>query len=183
MADHRIAVRAFEEEFASLRRVAEKAINQLNSEQLRVSPAPESNSAAVIMKHLAGNFRSRFTDLLTSDGEKPWRDRDGEFVDDLPQGDEGRRAILERWDEGWRCVLDALALLTDADLGRTVTIRGEPHTVARALARSLAHAGYHTGQIVSLARGLVGPDRWSVISVPRGGSAEHNRRMGYEPGR
>lgn len=176
---HRSLVAALQAEFVAQRAAAEKAIAQLGDDDLRRSAGGDTNSVAVIMKHLAGNLRSRFTDFLTSDGEKPWRDRDSEFLDDFAPGAAGRQQATARWNEGWACALAALDALTDADLARTVTIRGEPHTVQRALARSLAHAGYHTGQILLIARLLVGPERWRVITIPKGGSQEHNRRMGY----
>jgi len=135
------------------------------------------------MKHIGGNLRSRFIAFLTEDGEKLNRDRDGEFVDDFPPGDAGRDAALHAWGEGWTALDAALALLTDADLTRTVHIRGEPHTIALALARSLAHLAYHQGQITLIARIIVGPERWKVISIARGGTKAHLARMGYEPRR
>ncbi|MFO0783591.1 MAG: DUF1572 family protein [Phycisphaerales bacterium] len=181
MTAGRTAVEAFEQEFEAVKRGAEKAIVQLDDAQLRACLNAETNSVAVIMKHLAGNFCSRFTNFLTEDGEKPWRQRDGEFVDDFPAGAAGRAAVLARWEEGWACVRAALAPLTDADLGRTVTIRSEPHTVARALARALAHAAYHQAQMVLIARTTVGPGGWKTITIPRGQSAEYNRAKGHTP--
>lgn len=168
-------------EFRRHKDYADRAIAQLTDAQLRESPHAELNSIAVIVKHMAGNMRSRFTDFLTSDGEKPWRDRDGEFVDDFAD----RAAMLECWERGWRCLFEALLPLTTADLARTVTIRGEPHTVALAVARSLAHLSYHTGQIVLLARMMSLRDgtAWRTLTIPRGGSKEHNERLGHLPGR
>src|SRR5206468_2077898 len=115
---------------------------QLSDEQLRRPLDENTNSVAVIMKHVGGNLRSRFTDFLASDGEKPDRDRDGEFVDDFASRD----AILQHWECGWQVLFDALASLTPQDLTKTVTIRGEAHSVIDALHRALAHGGYHVGQ-------------------------------------
>ncbi|MBL0921414.1 MAG: DUF1572 family protein [Phycisphaerales bacterium] len=177
--DDRSLIRQFQAEFLAQRATADKAIAQLDDEQIRRSLDGDVNSVAIVMKHLAGNFLSRFTDFLTTDGEKAWRERDGEFVDDFAPGAAGRGQIEARWSEGWACLTGALDGLRDADLAGTVTIRGEPHTVQRALTRALAHAAHHTGQIVLLARMTVGPERWRTISIPRGGSKEYNRKMGY----
>lgn len=179
MSTDRTTIGAFEAEFASVRANAEKAIAQLDADQIRLRLDAESNSVAIIMKHVGGNLRSRFTSFLSEDGEKPWRNRDGEFIDDFPAGEDGLRAALESWNAGWGCVQGAMGGLVDADLGRVVTIRGEAHTVARALARSLAHVGYHAGQIMMIARTIVGPERWLTITVARGKSAEYNRKLGY----
>ena len=179
--DHSL-VQQFQAEFLAQRATADKAIAQLDDEQIRRSLDGDVNSVAIVMKHLAGNFLSRFTDFLTTDGEKPWRDRDGEFVDDFAPGapgTAGRAQIEARWSEGWECLTGALDALCDADLHKTITIRGEPHTVQRALTRALAHTAHHTGQIVLLARMTVGPERWRTISIPRGGSKEFNRKMGF----
>lgn len=176
----RCVISAFEKEFADIRRGAEQAIAQLDADLLRHQPDPGSNSIALIMKHVAGNLRSRFVDFLTTDGEKPWRARDGEFIDDFPSGEPGRIAIMAAWNDGWSVLISALAALEDADLPRMVCIRGQPLTVAQALARSLAHIGYHHGQIVVQARTLVGVERWKTISIPRGGSQAFNRSIGYE---
>ena len=124
------------------------------------------------MKHMAGNMRSRWTDFLTTDGEKPDRRRDSEFVSE----GEDRAAITLRWEEGWRTVFDALASLGPGDLSRTVTIRGEPHAVVEAVNRQLSHYGQHTGQIVFLAKHLRS-SAWKTLSIPRGGSESFNERM------
>jgi predicted secreted protein len=179
MSADRTSVGAFEAEFISVRANAEKAIVQLDDDQIRKRLEDGSNSVAVIMKHLGGNLRSRFTNFLSEDGEKPWRDRDEEFIDSFAPGGAGRREIVAHWDRGWSCVIAEIGMLTDADLGKTVTIRGEPHSVARALARSVAHVSYHTGQIVMIARTIVGPGSWRTITIARGGSAEYNRKLGY----
>ncbi|OJW19383.1 MAG: hypothetical protein BGO49_08620 [Planctomycetales bacterium 71-10] len=150
---------------------ADQATAQLPDEKLRIALDPNTNSIAVVMKHVAGNLRSRWTDFLTTDGEKPWRDRDAEFVDAFADRDE----LSACWESGWRALFDALSALSPADLARTVTIRGEPHSVPLAIQRSLAHCGYHVGQIVLTARILAGDD-WKTITIPRGGSANFNQR-------
>jgi uncharacterized damage-inducible protein DinB len=160
--------------FAAQRALAERALAQLSDEQLHQAPAADGNSVAVTVQHVGGNLRSRWTDFLTSDGEKPWRARDGEFEERRLD----RAALLAVWEAGWTACLSALDALTDADLERRVTIRSEPHSVVQAIHRSLAHTSYHVGQIVQLARTLAGP-AWRNLSVPRGGSAEFNRAMGH----
>jgi hypothetical protein len=151
---------------------ADRAIAQLSDEKLHVALDPNTNCVAVIMKHVAGNLLSRWTDFLTSDGEKPWRNRDDEFVDTLASRD----ALLAYWESGWQRLFDTLAALSPDDLGETVTIRGEPHSVPTAIQRSLAHCGYHVGQIILVARILAG-DQWTTITIPRGGSANFNQRV------
>ena len=165
--------------FAEIRRETEKAIAQVDAAQLRRSLDGDTNSIAVTMKHVGGNLKSRFTNFLTEDGEKPWREREAEFVDDFPAGDAGRDAALAAWTDGWRVLESTLASLTDADLSRTVLIRGVPHSVSRALARSVAHAAYHQGQITLLARMMVGPAGWKSISIPRGGTSARHAEMGF----
>lgn len=149
--------------------LAEKAVAQLTDEQLRVALQPETNSVAVIMKHLAGNLCSRWTDFLTSDGEKPWRDRDDEFKDTFAD----RNELMEYWERGWACLFNTLDSLSDGDLQSQITIRGEALSVPLALGRSLSHCGYHVGQIVMISRFLAG-DSWQTLTIPRGMSAEHN---------
>lgn len=158
--------------FRYYRGLGERAIAQVSDEQLFIVPDAESNSIAIIVKHLAGNMRSRWTDFLTSDGEKPWRHRDSEFEDAAPT----REALLEQWNQGWACLYAALEPLTDADLTRTVTIRGEPHSVMQAINRQVAHYAYHVGQIVFLARHLANTN-WTSLSVPRKQSDEFNRKV------
>jgi hypothetical protein len=133
---------------------------------------PESNSVAIIVKHLRGNMRSRWTDFLTSDGEKPDRHRDEEF--EMREG-LGRADVLRWWEEGWSVLFAALDGLTEDDLGRTVTIRGEPHTVVQAIQRQVAHYASHVGQIVLLAKHLRSSE-WKTLSIPRGKSEEYLRR-------
>lgn len=145
---------------------------QLTDEELQVALDPESNCIAIIVKHMAGNMRSRWTDFLTSDGEKPNRNRDGEF-DEPPAT---RAELMAMWETGWNCLFSALEPLTDADLGRTITIRGETHSVMQAINRQVAHYASHCGQIIFLAKHLRGSD-WKSLSIPRKQSAEFNRHV------
>jgi hypothetical protein len=154
------------------KRLAEEAMAQVTDEQLCVTLDPEMNSIALIVKHMAGNMRSRWTDFLTTDGEKPDRNRDTEFCDGPPD----RATLMQVWDEGWANVFAALEPLTEADLTRTVTIRGEAHSVTQAINRQLAHYPYHCGQIVFLAKHLQGAN-WRSLSVPRNRSHEFNRAV------
>jgi hypothetical protein len=146
-----------------LRSQAEKAIAQIDDEQLFATLDPESNSIALIMKHIAGNMRSRWTDFLTSDGEKPDRDRDSEFEQDPG---ETRALLLERWERGWSILEQTIGSLTPGDLQRTVTVRGEAHTVVQAIGRQMTHYAAHVGQIVLLAKHYAGPN-WKTLSMPR----------------
>lgn len=158
------------EVFRHYKRLADGAMSQLSDEQLFAALDPEMNSVAIIVKHMSGNMVSRWTDFLSSDGEKPGRNRDGEF-EDAP---ETRAAVMECWERGWHALFGALEGLTEADMGRTVTIRGEAHSVMQAVNRQLAHYPYHCGQIVFLAKHLRSSE-WKSLSVPRKGSAEFNR--------
>lgn len=158
--------------FRYYKKLTEGAMAQLTDEQLVAILDEESNSVAIIVKHMAGNMRSRWTDFLTSDGEKPDRNRDSEF-EDPP---ETRAALLAAWEEGWGCMFNALESLTVADLTRTVTIRGEAHSVMQAINRQIAHYSYHCGQIVLLAKHL-NHSGWKPLTVPRGRSEEFNHRV------
>ena len=167
-------------EFQRYRRLVELAIAQVTDADLDHRPASDGNSIAITMTHLTGNLRSRFTDFLTTDGEKPWRDRDGEF--DEPRMDRG--LLLSEWRSAWSIVDRALADVDDAGEGafaRTITIRNQPLTVLDALLRSVAHVAYHTGQIVQLARTLAG-ERWQSLSIPRGASRDYAKRPTREKG-
>ena len=158
-------------EYQRYRRLVELAVAQVNDQDLHHRPHEDGNSIAITIGHLTGNLRSRFTDFLTTDGEKHWRRRDAEFED--PGLD--REARLTAWNEAWRIVDTALAAVDDAGPGgfaRTVTIRRQPLTVLDALLRSVAHVAYHTGQIVQLARAFAGSS-WQSLSIPRGGSADY----------
>jgi hypothetical protein len=159
----------FRSEYARYRQIAEKAMRQMPDVLLNRVPAPDANSAAMIVRHMSGNFVSRFTNFLTEDGEKPNRNRDAEFEERAYTRDE----VEEQWAKGFAVLDDALAPLGDADLGRTVTIRGQPMTVHAALARSLAHLSYHVGQIVLLAR-IYASGPWASLSIPKGQSAQYN---------
>lgn len=151
------------------KRLAEGAIAQLKDDELFMTLDPESNSIAVIVKHMAGNMRSRFTDFLTSDGEKPDRYRDQEF--ELSPATT-RADLTKWWEEGWACVFAALEALKPEDITRTVTIRGEPHTVLQAINRQIAHYAYHTGQIVFLAK-HIRSSKWKTLSIPKGRSEDY----------
>jgi hypothetical protein len=156
--------------FEANKRLADRAVEQVPDDKLHVPLDANTNSVAVIMKHVAGNLLSRWTDFLTSDGEKPWRNRDEEFVDSFAS----RAELLEMWERGWACLLKALEGLDGEDLEKTVLIRGEPHSVPLALERSLGHACYHVGQIVQVARIHAG-ERWNTLTIPRGGSEQFNK--------
>jgi hypothetical protein len=158
--------------FRHYKKLGEKAIQQVSDEDLFASLDAEANSIAIVVKHMTGNMRSRWTDFLTSDGEKPNRNRDCEFVDPAPT----REALLADWEGGWACVFAALESLTDNDLGRTVLIRGEVHSVMQAVNRQIAHYAYHVGQIVLLAKHAASK-HWESLSVPRNQSAEFTRRV------
>ncbi len=158
--------------FQYYKKMAEGAMEQVSDEQLRTILDPEMNSIALIVKHMTGNMRSRWTNFLTSDGEKPDRNRDSEFVE--PPFERG--ALLERWENGWQCVFTALAPLSDADLAKTVEIRGEPHSVMQAINRQIAHYAYHCGQIVLLAKHFRSTE-WRSLTVPRNGSADFNAQV------
>lgn len=158
--------------FRTCKDLADRALAQVRDEDLTVALDPESNSLAVLLLHLGGNLRSRWTDFLTTDGEKPDRDRDAEFEPRTIS----RQDLLSRWNEGWNHLFVTLAALTEEDLTRTITIRAEPHSVIGAIDRSLTHCAYHVGQIVFLARHLAG-SHWKTLSVPRGGTRSFNEKM------
>lgn len=166
-------------EYLRYKTLAEEAVDQLRDDELG-SASADDNSIATICWHISGNLQSRFTDFLTSDGEKAWRNREQEFDSRRVN----RADLLEYWNAGWRTLMSALDGLTDADLGRTVTIRRQPLLVHEALHRSLAHAAYHVGQIVYVAKHLRGAE-WKSLSIPRGQSAAYNQHPAGErpPGR
>ncbi len=155
------------------KRLADGSIAQLSDEQFFAAPDAESNSVAIIVKHMAGNMRSRFTDFLTTDGEKPDRNRDQEFI---VAPDATRADLLAAWERYWQLVFDTLNGISPEDLEHTVTIRGEPHSVLQAINRQVAHYAYHVGQIVFLARHWKGAE-WKTLSVPRGQSEQFNAKM------
>lgn len=158
--------------FEQYKRLADAAMAQVSDEQLFSRLGDDDNSIAVIVKHMAGNMRSRWTDFLTTDGEKPDRNRDTEFEDPPAT----RASLLATWEAGWACLFHALRELTDDDLGRTVTIRGEAHSVVQAINRQLAHYPHHVGQIVLLAKHFAG-ERWKTLSVPRGASRAFTEKV------
>lgn len=154
--------------FEAVRRRAEQALAQVDDERFFRRLDPESNSLALIVKHLAGNLASRWTDFLTTDGEKPTRRRDAEFEDEAA---DARSSLMQSWDEGWTTLLATLRSLTPADLDRDVRIRGEPLSVLDAIERQKEHYAYHAGQVVFLAKHLMGAD-WRNLSIPRGRSEQ-----------
>ena len=158
--------------FRNYKKLADRAIEQVSDDEFFAAIDPESNSIALIVKHIAGNLHSRWRDFLTSDGEKPDRDRDKEFeiIDDT------RESLLEFWNKGWKTLFDAIEPLTEEDFSKTITIRGEPHSVVEAINRQLTHYSYHIGQIVFLAKHLRSA-KWKTLSVPRNRSADFNRHL------
>lgn len=155
--------------FRYYKKLAERAMEQCPDDGLFATLDAESNSIAIVVKHMAGNMRSRWTDFLTTDGEKPNRMRDREFEETCKT----RAELLTMWEEGWKCMFDALAGLTEGDMTRTVTIRGEPHSVMQAINRQVAHYSYHIGQIAFLAKHFAAKNgTWSALTVPRKKSAE-----------
>nr|WP_293835411.1 DUF1572 family protein [uncultured Arsenicibacter sp.] len=162
-------------QFTYYKVLGEKAMAQVPDEVLFRQYTAESNSIAVIVKHLWGNMLSRWTDFLSSDGEKPWRDREGEFTDDISS----REELLSKWDAGWAVFLETLQTLTDDDLSTIVYIRHQGHTVLEAINRQLAHYPYHVGQIVYLCKLAAG--HWESLSIPRGQSATYNAAKFAQP--
>ena len=158
--------------FRRLKQLADRAVAQLDDQDWFVTLDEKANSVAIMLKHIAGNMRSRWTDFLTTDGEKPDRRRDSEFQ--LEQAD--RAAILARWETGWEILFGVLESLTVDDLTKTVLIRQEPHAVPQAIHRQLSHYAYHIGQLVFLCKHLTGSD-WQSLSIPRGKSGEFNEMM------
>lgn len=161
---------------ASHKDSADRAIAQVSDAGLRRTLDEHTNSIAIIMRHIAGNLTSRWTDFFTTDGEKPWRDRDREFLEQH----ESREELLAVWEGGWQKIFEAMESLRGADLQQTIYTRGEAQSVILALQRSLGHIAYHCGQIILLARVFAEGD-WQVLTIPRGGSAEYNART-WGPG-
>ena len=164
-------VRSIEAEYKRYKALADAAIEQVSDEELAAAAPGGGNSIEMMVRHIAGNLQSRFTDFRTSDGEKPWRDRDREFE----AAALNRRELLEVWETGWQALFGAVSALGDEDLAGTVTIRSQPLRIDEALHRSLAHAAYHVGQIVLLAKAMRG-DGWRCLSIPRGMSEAFNRK-------
>jgi uncharacterized damage-inducible protein DinB len=160
--------------FRYYKKLAERAMEQCPDEGLFSTLDGESNSIAIIIKHMVGNMRSRWTDFLTSDGEKPDRHRDTEFEEPA----RSRQALMESWERGWKYLFDALGGLSDADLARTVTIRTEPHSVMQAINRQVAHYSYHVGQIAFLAKHFAAQSgKWTALTIPRKKSTEFNTKV------
>lgn len=168
-------IQSLQAEYLRYKALAEAAMAQVDDSGLAAHPPGHDNSIAALCWHISGNLESRFTDFLTSDGEKPWRDREQEFGDRSPS----RAELLLKWARGWDVLLRALSTLTDDDLARTVSIRRQPLQVTEALLRSLAHVAYHVGQIVYVAKALQG-DRWRFLSIPPGQSDAYNQSATLE---
>lgn len=173
----REVVSSIEGEYRRYRSLGLRTMQQLPPDQLVSRSSPESNSIATIVWHISGNLESRFTDFLTTDGEKPWRRREDEFA----VRDAAPEEILAKWNRGWNVLMDSLAELVDADLGKTITIREVEHTVAEALHRSLAHTAYHVGQMTYQGKILAG-EGWDWLSIAPGKTAEYNRNPTREKG-
>jgi len=164
-------------EYRRYKALGEGAMRQLTEAQLAERAPGEGNSVTTLVWHMAGNLKSRFTDFLTSDGEKSWRDRDTEFEARRASADE----LFAKWEDGWQALRSALDALSDEDLDRQVLIRGQPLSVIEALQRSLTHASYHVGQIVFLAKSLRGAE-WQYLTIPPGTSRQYNERPTLERG-
>jgi len=172
----RAILSSIEAEWRRYKVLGDGALKQVRDDELgRIGPG-DGNSVAIIVAHIAGNHKSRFTDFLTSDGEKPWRHRDSEFV---PRPNITRAELMKVWEAGWDVLFAALKPLTDDDLSKTVTIRGEKFLVHEALLRLLPHTTYHVGQIVYLAKAFRGAD-WDCLTIPLGKSEEYNRNPSHE---
>lgn len=156
-------------QFQMYKKLGEGAMEQLEEKRLFLYPNPDSNSIAVIVKHMWGNMLSRWTDFLTTDGEKPWRERDAEFENDVKT----REEIMKRWEEGWQCLFNALNSITDDDLERIIYIRNEGHTILEAINRQIAHYAYHVGQIVYIAK-VYHTSEWKSLSIPKNKSKDYN---------
>ncbi|MBO9153683.1 DUF1572 family protein [Chitinophaga sp. GCM10012297] len=159
--------------FLTYKELAEKTFAQLSDEQIHWQPAGEPNNIYIIVKHMSGNMLSRFTDFLTTDGEKPWRERDAEFEDKEPKATKADMTAI--WNKGWDCLMQTLDGLTDADLSKIVHIRTEPHIVIDALNRQLAHYPYHVGQIVFLGK-MMKAENWQTLSIAKGKTREFNEQ-------
>jgi hypothetical protein len=171
----RVIIKSIEAEYRRYKQLAESSFAQLSEQQLAQVAGSSDNSVATLAWHIAGNLRSRFTEFLNSDGEKPWRDRESEFHPRYVAHDQ----LLAFWETGWQALTAALTALTDEDLTRTVKIRNQPLTVLEALHRSLGHTSFHVGQIVFVAKALRGSS-WKYLTIPPGKSAEYNQNPNHE---
>ncbi|WP_088034695.1 DUF1572 domain-containing protein [Evansella clarkii] len=160
------------ERFNSVKTLGDKTLNQLTEEEIHWNYNNESNSVAVIVKHLSGNMVSRWSDFLTSDGEKDYRNRDGEFMDDITN----KAELITVWEKGWTVLIDTLTDLTEQDLLKSINIRGERHLVLEAIERQMAHYAYHVGQIVYIGKQLKDKD-WKTLSIPKGKSEDSLKEM------
>lgn len=160
-------------EFKTMKETGERAMNQIKDEDFFYQPNRDTNSIAIIIRHLSGNMLSRWTDFLTTDGEKEWRKRDEEFEEVFYTDKDD---LMDRWDKGWTCVFDAVGSLTPEDLTKTIYIRTEPHTVIGAINRQLTHYSFHIGQIVYMAKYLA-RENWNSLSIPKGKSKEFNEKL------
>lgn len=165
-------LKVVQERFTSVKSLGEKTISQLSEEDIHWSFNEASNSVAVIIKHVSGNMISRWTDFLTTDGEKPYRNRDQEFEDNISS----KQELITIWEKGWNALFEALNELSNQDLLKNVYIRGERHTVLDAIERQMAHYAYHIGQIVFIGKQLKG-DAWESLSIPKGNSEEYLQQM------
>ena len=173
----RKVIEAIEGEFRRYQALAQATIRQLNEQQLSTPLSKGGNSIAILVWHISGNLKSRYTDFLTSDGEKEWRDRDSEFV----ARNVTQKELAAKWNEGWDILYATLQQLDDSQLDATVMVRNMPQTALDALLRGLAHTSYHVGQIITLGKELRGPE-WRWLSIPPGGSAEYNKNPRIEKG-
>lgn len=164
-------LKSADRQFRYYKSLGEKAMEQLEEQQLFIQPNEDSNSIASVVKHMWGNMMSRWTDFLTTDGEKPWRERDAEFVNDI----QSREAVMQYWEEGWNCLFNALGSISDNELGMIIYIRNEGHTALEAINRQIAHYAYHVGQIVYAAK-LYKKGEWDSLSIPRNKSADYNQQ-------
>lgn len=158
-------------QFLYYKKLGDKTFEQLNEDAIHWQYNKESNSIAIVVKHLWGNMMSRWTDFLTTDGEKPWRERDAEFENNI----KSKAELLEKWEQGWNCLFDALNSITDADLDKIIYIRNDGHTIMEAINRQLAHYPYHVGQIVYAAK-MIKDSKWESLSIPRNQSAQFNAK-------
>ncbi len=163
-------------QFQYYKALGEKTFDQLSDEQLYWQYNEESNSIVTIVKHMVGNMLSRWTDFLTTDGEKEWRDRDNEFENNAIT----KEALLSLWEKGWKCLFDALAALNEADLEKEIFIRNQGHTVLEAINRQLAHYPYHIGQIVFIGK-MICDNNWKSLSIPKGNSQKYNEEKFAKP--
>ncbi|MBM3463266.1 MAG: DUF1572 domain-containing protein [Armatimonadetes bacterium] len=173
---HHCFIASARSEFRKIRGMAEKALAQVGDDELYYRLNPSQNCIAVVMRHVAGNMRSRFTDFLTTDGEKPWRNRDQEFVEVRTSRD----ALVADWEDGWTRLFHTLSSLEPGDLVRTITVRGEPMPALEAFHRQMGHYGYHVAQIVLIAKHIRG-EQWHTLTIPTGGTEGYHRSLGFTP--